>query len=156
MIHNIEEVLGYFLMFVTCCIFGYVVSLSSNLLLTIYIVVCLLFFLCSICSINENRLRISFLWGLVFFFVAQIIGYATVLAIILGKVLSGEQVMHPIMWLLMTILLLGCTFTILYIKLDKMEVIVSPKKCNVIEFKVCDIKSSVIEMKPPTRKVQYC
>ena len=164
MIHNIEEVLGYFLMCVICCIFGYVVSLSSSQLLTIYIILVLLFFLCPICSIAENGFQISFLWGLVFFFVVQIIGYATALAMILAKVWSalkhmesGEQLGQPIIWLLITLLLFGCTCAIIYIKLDTMEAKLSSKKCNVIEFEFCEVvKRSVIEMTPPDGEIAYC
>ena len=125
---DIETVLSYLLVVVMCCIFGYYIYLSFtvDILLSVYLMVVLLVYLYSICFING--LTESGYCILVFFFVAQIIGYGTLLSMVVRKILIGEFHAYTYILVLLTGLLLGCSIALLYIKLDNIESLAHKKK----------------------------
>ena len=118
---DIETVLPYLLVLVMCCMFGHYIYLSFtvDILLSIYLMLVLCVYLYSICLING--LKKSEHCILVFFFVAQIIGYGTLLSMIVRKILSDEFLASTVILVLLTGLLLGGSIALLYIKLDNME-----------------------------------
>ena len=155
MLHNTLTFVAFFLAFVMCCIFGYLVSLGFEYMIIIYLLIILVFFLYSVCFIIDPSLKQYEHYILVFFFVVQVIAYGTVFSMIIEKIWKtvedikegleeGVQLIYPIMLLLSTGLLLCCTLVLLYKILDNIDNVLQQEADEEMNFERRDYKRDYI------------